>query len=152
MLLNLPSITVTRTEENELDYHVDAIPTKDYNYCIHCYCFSLYGHGTKQQLIMDVPYHGKQVYIQLKRKRYKCKDCGKTFFQECVDVSDNHRATNRLVKYIEKAAIKTTCTSVADDVGVTEGTVRNILNAHIRTLEPFSLSGIVNNTSDIFVC
>jgi len=84
---------------------------------------------------MDTPTHGKRVGIILERKRYQCKGCRRVFFQPCEDLNSDHRATNRLIKYIEHRAMIRTCTSVADDVGVTEGTVRNILNAHIEKLD-----------------
>lgn len=84
---------------------------------------------------MDTPIHGKRVGIILDRKRYKCRDCGKTFSPQCGDISDKNRATDRLVKYVEDRAMLRTCTSVAHDIGLTEGTVRNILNSHIKALE-----------------
>jgi transposase len=135
MLLNLPSIKVVKTEENEHDYYVYAVPESEPSACSNCAGSSFYGHGTKTRLFMDTPIHGKRVGILLERKRYQCRGCQKTFFQPCRDVSDDHRATKRLIKYIEQRAMIRTCTSVAEDVGVTEGTVRNILNAHIEQLE-----------------
>lgn len=134
MLLNLPSIKVIKTDENDHDYYVYAEAVEMPQQCPECnWCF-FYGHGTKEHLVMDTPIHGKRVGILLTRNRYKCRKCNKTFFQPCSDISEKHRATNRLVKYIEEKAIIRTCTSVADDVGLTEGTVRNILNAHIERL------------------
>lgn len=135
MILNLPSITVIRTEENDHDYHVYAVPNNDAVICQNCSGLTPYGHGSRTQLFMDTPIHGKRVGIVMERKRYQCRDCRATFSEPCADINDAHRATNRLVKYIEHRALIRTCTSVADDVGLTEATVRNILKAHIKELE-----------------
>lgn len=35
----------------------------------------LYRHGTREQLLMDLPAHGKRVGIDLTRKRYRCQNC-----------------------------------------------------------------------------
>ncbi len=136
MVLNLPSITVTGFEEMDShDYHVYAVPTNEPEYCSKCVGTSFYGHGSKTQLVMDTPMHGRRVGILLARKRYKCRSCGITFIQGCNDINDRHRATNRLVKYVESKGLVTTFTSVAEEIGVTEGTVRNIVGDYIGRLE-----------------
>lgn len=136
MLLNLPSIIVTKTDEHgDHDYHIYAHPKELNPPCPDCGSLKLYGHGKRIPLIMDTPIHGRRVGIFLEVKRYKCRECKKTFNQPCEDINDSHRATNRLVKYIEEKAMIRPCTAIAEDIGVTEGTIRNILNAHIERLE-----------------
>ncbi len=136
MLLNLPSITVTRVEEqNGNDYPIYAVPNTEPQFCLECLGTAFYGHGTKTHLYMDTPIHGRRVGVLLERKRYKCRGCSKTFSQDCSDINDNHRATNRLVEYVENNALDRTFTSVADEIGVTEGTVRKIVGSYIEKLE-----------------
>ena len=136
MLLNLPSIKVTSTQEvNEHEYHIYAVPAKEVTCCPECSYPSLYRHSKKTQLYMDTPMHGKRVGIMLDRTRYRCRECNKTFFPLCTDLSDKHRATNRLVKYIQDRAMERTCTSVAYDVGVSEGNIRKILRDYIAELD-----------------
>jgi transposase len=109
MPLNLPSVTVSRIEEkNDRDYHVYAIPSSEPQSCLGCESTALYGHGTKTTLYMDMPMHGHRVGILLKRKRYKCRSCGITFVQRCDDINDKHRATNRLVSYVENHGLTKT--------------------------------------------
>lgn len=136
MLLNLPSITVTRVEEqNDNDYHVYAVPNSEPQFCSECLGTAFYSHGSKTHLYMDTPIHGRRVGVLLERKRYKCRGCGKTFSQDCSDINDSHRATNRLVEYVENNALDRTFSSVADEIGVTEGTVRKIVGSYIGKLE-----------------
>lgn len=127
-LLNLPSLKATSMEEGDMDYKISAvIKSKDIRSCLHCNTSGLSGHGSKVQLFMDTPMHGKQVGILLSRRRLRCGNCRKTQFEQSDDLSEDHRATTRLVEYIQKRALRYTNSSVAQDVGVTEATVRNVL-------------------------
>lgn len=131
MLLNLPSITVIKTDEiGEHNYHVYAAANTEATQCPECGNSDPYGHGAKEQLFMDTPIHGRRVGILLTRKRYRCRQCKVTFFQACNDIHGSHRATKRLVSYIEKTAIITTCVSVAHEVGLSEGLIRSILKKY----------------------
>ncbi|HYD92482.1 MAG TPA: helix-turn-helix domain-containing protein, partial [Flavobacterium sp.] len=85
---------------------------------------SRYGH--KEQCYMDIPIRGKRVGIYVDRQRYICRDCGATFFEDLTDMDNGHFVTKRLTEYIEKESLKRTFTSIADDVGVDEKTIRNI--------------------------
>ena len=135
-LLNLGSISVTSLDEDELDYRIQAeINPSESRRCQHCFSSNLKGHGSKTQLFMDTPIHGKRAGILLKRQRFKCDDCRKTQFEQSHELSDVHRATVRLVKYSQNRALRSTNSAVADDVGVTEATVRNILKSYVADLE-----------------
>lgn len=135
-MLNLKSITEIKTEEKgDYDYHIYAVANSEPTGCPECANDAIYGHGKKTQLFMDTPIHGRRVGIFLERKRYRCRNCLKTFFQACTDVNDNHRATNRLVSYIEKSAIIRTCVSVADEIGLSEGLIRGILKNYTAKLD-----------------
>lgn len=135
MLLNLSSITTVKTEENgDHDYHIHAVANSEPSGCHECANDAIYGHGKKVQLFMDTPIHGRRVGIFLERKRYRCRHCKTTFFQACDDIDDSHRATKRLVDYIEKTAIIKTCVSVAHDVGLSEGSIRGILKNYTEKL------------------
>lgn len=136
MLLNLSSITVIKTNEiGEHDYHIYASANAEAKSCPECGCSEPYGHGAKEQLFMDTPIHGRRVGIFLTRKRYRCRQCKATFFQACNDIDDSHRATKRLVNYIEKTAIIKTCVSVAHEVGLSEGLIRSILKDYTAMLD-----------------
>jgi transposase len=134
-MLNLKSITEVKTEENgDHDYHIHAVANSEPSGCPECANDAIYGHGKKVQLFMDTPIHGRRVGIFLERKRYRCRQCKTTFFQACDDIDDSHRATKRLVGYIEKTAIIKTCVSVAHDVGLSEGSIRGILKYYTEKL------------------
>lgn len=136
MHLNLPSITVRHIgEKDRLDYHVYAVPAHDTMSCQGCGSTALYGHGTKTSLYIYTPMHGRRVGILLTRKRHKCRSCGITFLPRCDDINDKHRATNRLVSYVESHGLVRTFTSIANEVGIAESTVRKIVSGFIGRLE-----------------
>jgi len=75
--------------------------------------------------------HAKRVGIYIKRQRYRCRECNETFFETLTDMDVN----NRLIDWIQEASLEKTFTSVADDLGVDEKTVRNIFNDYVVELE-----------------
>ncbi len=95
----------------------------------------VYRHGTRQQLVMDLPMHNKRVGLKLTRRRWRCKACKTTFFQPLEWLDDTRRMTRRLVEFIQGEALLRPFTNVAQDVGVDEATIRNIFNEHAKSLE-----------------
>lgn len=134
-VLNLPSYTVTDFQENDHDYHVDAVANTSSASCPHCQSTDLVGFGRREQMIRDLPSHGKRVGIYVDTRRYRCRSCTKTFYEALPDVDEKRLMTNRLVGWIGKQAIKRTFTSIADEVGIVEGTVRSIFRDYINELE-----------------
>ncbi len=137
--LNLPNWEVVSVKESKNDYRVEATYTPLPEVCPHCevslFASKVYRHGTMKQEVMDLPSHSKRVGIVLTRARFRCQDCQKTFLQPVPDIDEGGRMTTRLVRYIERESLKKTFVSVADEVGVVEGTVRNVFRAHVEHLE-----------------
>src|SRR5690625_1157655 len=136
-ILNLPNLEVLDMKESENDYRflVECINSKP-SYCPKCGSVpNFYKHGKKKQLFFDLPMHAKRVGIYVKRQRYKCRDCNETFFENLPYMDVNRSVTNRLIDWIQEANLGKTFTSVADDIGVDEKTVRNIFNDYVSELE-----------------
>lgn len=135
-LLNLPDWNIVQVRENKHDYVVEATYGVEAPACIHCHAVGrLYRHGTRPQRVMDVPTHGKRMGIDVVRSRWRCRDCGKTFLQPLPDVADSGTMTKRLVAYIESQSLRRPFTHIAEEVGVAEGTVRNVFNDYIAYLD-----------------
>ena len=139
-ILNLSDWSVDHVEESPRDYRVHATYTPQPDGCIHCgkgmlFKGRLHKHGSREQLLMDLPSHGKRVGILLARARYRCQDCGKTFLQPLPDVDERSQMTRRLVRYVGEQGVLKTFVSVADEVGVDEKTVRNLFMAHVERLD-----------------
>jgi transposase len=134
-ILNLQSYTVTALQESEHDYHVDAVAKDRPERCPHCQSTNLVGFGRREQMVKDLPMHGKRVGLYIDTKRYQCRSCVKTFYQSLPDIDEKRMMTSRLAAWVGKQAIKHTFASIAEDVGVTEGTVRSIFRDYIQALE-----------------
>lgn len=136
-ILNLKSFNVIELLENEHgDYQIqveNVTPPVVYHAC-GCVA-NLQKFGVKNQLFMDTPMHGKRVGLMVKRQRYRCKECKTTFLELLDEIDDKRLATKRLIEYIEKKSLKHTFTSIADEVGMDEKTIRNIFRDYINRLE-----------------
>ncbi|ERI10765.1 transposase [Aneurinibacillus aneurinilyticus ATCC 12856] len=136
-MLNLPKLKILYMEESEDDYRfLVETTTPSPSYCIKCGTVSnLYKHGKKKQLFYDLPMHAKRVGIYVNRQRYKCRECSETFFENLPDMDVNRSVTNRLISWIQRSSLEKTFTSIAEEIGVDEKTVRNIFNDYVAELE-----------------
>jgi transposase len=83
---------------------------------------------------MDLPYQGITPAFTYSRKRYRCKDCGGTFFHPLSCLDDSHRATKRFVDRIATLALERNFSDIAWEYGISEHGVRTIFyGRHIRS-------------------
>lgn len=134
-LLNLPDFKVQRVEESDHDYHVYAEASNTPRACSYCSSSRLIGHGRNEQVIRDLPTHGKRLAIYVDTRRWRCQDCGKTFMETLPAVNAKREMTDRLVKWIGQQSLKRTFASIADDTGLDEKTIRNIFRDYVNELE-----------------
>lgn len=135
-LFNLPDWTVISSASTEHDYHLVAIYGRSPTSCPHCFIGTTFQEfGTKEQLFMDLPAHGKRVGVVVKRQKYRCKTCWRTFLQRLPDMDEHHTMTRRLLDYIQRESLRDTFVRVAENVGVSEGTIRNIFKDYVAHLE-----------------
>ena len=134
-ILNLASYSVLKVEETEHDYHVSVETKNPASRCIYCKSESLVGFGRREQLVKDLPMHGKRVGLYVNTRRIKCRACDRTFSEVLPDVDEKRAMTTRLMEWIGKNAIKKTFSSIAEEVGVVEGTVRAIFADYVQERE-----------------
>ena len=134
-ILNLPDYTVLRVEENDHDYHITAEVSNPPTTCLVCGSQRLAGHGRNEQMIRDLPSHGKRVAIYVETRRWRCQHCGKTVMEILPAVNSKREMTERLVQWIGKCSLKRTFASLAEETGLDEKTIRNIFRDHVNELE-----------------
>ena len=134
-VLNLPTYTVTALHESGRDYHVKAVTVREPVACPNCHHNKLDSYGRREQMVKDLPLHRKPVDIHINTRRYRCKSCGKTFYEALLEINQKRLMTNRLVAWIGEQAIIRTFSSIAEEVGVTEGTIRHIFKGYVAHLE-----------------
>jgi transposase len=134
--LHLGHWAVTTVAEHKDGYRVEASYAVQPSSCPKCGVDGeLYRHGTLEQAVNDTTHSGKPVIVAWKRQRYRCKACGATFLQPSPDVDDDRLMTRRLREYIEREVLRRTFVSVGNEVGVSEGTIRNVFRAYAERLE-----------------
>lgn len=132
-ILNIPGLRVVDVLDEGTQYtiKVEVTAPQPPAQCCLLGKVSLVRNGTKRQTFRDLPIHGKFVDVWVSRQRFRCKACGATVYGEVPGLDGKHRMTERLRERMEVASFKRTFTSVAQEVGVTEGTVRNVFHGHI---------------------
>lgn len=135
-ILNLSEYNVLNVQENDDACRIEVETTEPPLFCTQCDAkANLYKHTKRVQLIMDLPMHGKRVGIEVHRLRYKCRECGKTFYEPLPGTDDKRGCTKRLIEYIEKQSLKRTFVSLSDEIGLNEKTIRNIFRDYVNWLE-----------------
>lgn len=134
-ILNLSEYPVITVHETEHDYHIYTETSHSPDICQACSSFEIVGYGRIEQLVKDLPVHGKRVGVYINARRFKCKQCGKTFMEDLPGVNSKRMMTDRLVSYIGKQSLGRTFAGIAGDVGIAESTVRNIFRDYINELE-----------------
>lgn len=134
-ILNLPTYIVTRIEETDHDYHVYAQVKDTPRACGQCGGTQIVGFGRREQMIRDLPMHGKRVGIYVDTRRNRCRSCGRTFYESLPEVDERRLMTRRLVKWIGQQSIKRTFASVAEETGVTDTTVKAVFRDYVNELE-----------------
>jgi transposase len=134
-VLNLSAYKVLGSNESEHDYHIKAETSNPLMVCTNCRSREVVGYGRVEVLVHDLPMHGKRVGIYVDARRFKCKSCSKTFMEHLPEVNANRWMTERLVKWVGQRSLTNTFTSIAEEIGVTEGTIRNVFSDYVTELE-----------------
>jgi transposase len=134
-ILNLLTYIVTGLVENEYDYHIDAEAKDHPTSCQVCGSPEIVGFGRNEQLVRDLPMHGKRVGVYVATRRYRCRVCNKTFYERLPAIDGKRMMTSRLVKWMGEQSVKRPFAHIADEIGVTENTVKNVFNDYINGLE-----------------
>ena len=128
-LLGLQGLNITNIEENEKSILIYSEMERKEHTCISCGTATNTVHDYREQEIKDIPAFGKLVSIKLRKRRYRCKHCGKRFFECNPFLPKYYRMTNRLSAFvIDKLRDERSFTSVAREVNLSVSTVIRIFD------------------------
>jgi len=86
-------------------------------------------HDYRLQRVKDSPIQGKMVVWQYRKRRYRCRCCGKRFYEGNYLLPKRHRITNRLAALgIDQLRKKQSRKEIADALGVSESSVGRWMN------------------------
>lgn len=84
---------------------------------------------------MDVPIHGKRTLIEIDRRHFRCKNCGKTLFFSLPDMDEKRLATRCMVSYVEERFLRDTFAALSRDIGMDEKTMRHIFDDYVARMK-----------------
>jgi transposase len=140
-ILNLPNWKVLSTEETSDSFTIHAEIEGEPKGCPHCGIYNdvanpkIQRFGKREQEVPDLPIRFKQTIIKATTQRYRCLECGRTFYENLPQVDERRQATCRLVEHIRLAAVEKSFTDVQAEVMVDHKTVRNIFDDYVEWLE-----------------
>ena len=134
-ILNLPQLAVDSVTEDDHNYHIHSHSVLEPSGCPDCNSKRIVGFGRNEQLVKDLPMHGKRVGIYFDTRRFRCNECRRTFLEKHPDFHSDRAMTVRLANWIGQQSIRRTFSSLAEETGVVEGTIRNIFHDHVDELE-----------------
>lgn len=151
-LLNLNEYEVLKYEELS-SYIILLLNPKPYNpTCPHCNSTSSDKYGHKSASYADLPIRAKRVSLTVKLQRYKCKACGKIYQDDTPEMSKSYRMTKRLELYIKQKASLSTFTKLADEIGITEGSVRKIFADSRKSSATKTVTPTIMGIDEIYIC
>lgn len=102
--------------------------------CPKCQSSETVGYGRMNVRVRDEPLRCRKVFLDVKRRRLRCQSCLATFNEPLGPVSENHRATERLVGSIGKLALRLPFTVLSKRLGMDEKTIRTIFTDLLTAL------------------
>ena len=131
-ILHLPHLRALSVQDCGDYYQIEATGDVEPTSCPVCVS-SLYRHGSQRQAYIDTPIHGKRVMLEIDRKRYRCKECGKTLFAPLPDMDAKRNMTERLVRLIEQRCLKETFAALSRDIGIDDKTIRHVFDDYVES-------------------
>lgn len=92
----------------------------------------LYGHGRREVNILDKPLWGKPVLLHAILRRFKCRECARTFVAEPSGVDSARRMTSRCIDFIVEQSLKNSRRKIAQQIGSEASSVRRVIDAHYQ--------------------
>lgn len=131
-ILHLSHLRALSVQDCGDHYQIEAAGNVEPTACPSCQS-ALYRHGSQRQTYIDAPIHGKRVMLEIERKRYRCKVCGKTLFEPLPDMDGKRNMTERLVKFIEQRCLKETFVALSREVGIDDKTIRHVFDDYVAS-------------------
>ena len=116
-ILGIDSILVSKTIVNDDFVLIRTKPKYDVAICPKCKKPTNIVHQRKRRLIRDVQWAGKDTFLEIESRRFRCSECqsGEYVFTEPLDfVDSNQRQTIRYQKYMARLCKNNTVEFAAD--------------------------------------
>lgn len=136
-VLDLPSLHVTgyRKERDRIEVFVEL--ASDSAVCPRCDVRSTRRHSQTPIPVRDLPCFGREVYLLLPRRRFKCRHCDKPFTEQLSFVEFGNSFTKRYEEYIYQQCYERSFTVVARQERISDTVIRQVYKSYASThLQP----------------
>lgn len=127
-LLDLKGVIVkkVRYKKNFVKIHIE-LPVREQT-CPHCKSKTTKIKDYRTQIIKDVPIRFKTTLLSYRKRRYQCKKCGKTFYENVNFLPKRARKTTRVTEFIvDRLKTNQSMKDIAKDADVSISTVSRLL-------------------------
>jgi transposase len=141
-LLNIPGLVVEHYRNFGQELILDVEVEADYSSCPNCGQVSNHLHQNHGYLVRDLPLSNRQVFLNVNRRQFKCKNCGKPFSEELNFVGKGKKYTHRYAQDIVEKLIHSDLVNIAKNNNLTEREVEGMINHVAQKILPIDLSGL----------
>ena len=134
VLLGLPELRVRDEEETDYGIRVQVEYRASEAICPGCGERTARVHSRRVQVKRDLRLWQKPVYLVLRKRRFRCRMCGKVFSEPDPVCGQRRRTSERFRSYLGREAIGRTVRQVARKEGVGETLVRGCVTEEARRL------------------
>jgi transposase len=134
VLLGLPELRVRGEEETEWSIKVQVEYREDEAECPHCGAKTGRIHSRRNQVKRDMRLWHKPVYLELSKRRFRCRVCGRVFSEPDPVCGMRRRTSERFRSYLGREALEQPVRHVARKEGVGETLVRGCVTDEARRL------------------
>ena len=128
-LIGFKDVKVKKVESDDLSITLHIETIKKEQICPCCNNTTSKVHDYRFQTIKDCPIQFKNTFIKLRKRRYKCKNCGKQFFEDLSFLPKYYRMTNRLSAWIcRQFSTTNSIKQIATSANVSSNTVFRLLS------------------------
>lgn len=99
-LLGLEDVIVTDFEETPQSIDINIEMPRRIHICPRCGQSTDRIHDYRLQIVRDAPIRTKPVYLYLRKRRYRCPDCGKRFYENVPFVPKYYQVTSQLIAFV----------------------------------------------------
>lgn len=127
-LLDLKGVIIkkVRYKKNFVKIYIE-LPVREQT-CPHCKSKTTKIKDYRTQIIKDIPIRFKTTLLSYRKRRYQCRECGKTFYEKAHFLPKRARKTTRVSEFIvDRLKTKQSMKDIAKDANVSINTVARLL-------------------------
>ncbi|MEG4458830.1 ISL3 family transposase [Microcoleus sp. N9_A1] len=128
-LLNIQGIKVTQmSQQPGIGIILQVESTERESHCHHCGTKSNRLHQNHRYVVKDLSWGEQPVFLEINRRQFKCKKCGKPFSEKLDFVNNRRTYTKRLANSTIKSLLSSDIHSVAKQGVVTTEEIERMLS------------------------